>query len=87
MVYSSPVAALRRSALALLLAVAGLFGSLSVLGQGLSALVQESNEFLPVEQAYHLEIEQVDATTLRLYWQIEPGYYLYQHRFKVVMTD
>ncbi|MEL0315217.1 MAG: hypothetical protein VW983_09340, partial [Halieaceae bacterium] len=68
MVYSSPVAATRRSALALLLAVAGLFGSFSVLGQGLSALVQESNEFLPVEQAYHLEIEQVDATTLRLYW-------------------
>jgi len=87
MVYSSPVAALRRSTLALLLAVAGLCGSFTALGQGLSALVQESNEFLPVEQAYHLEIEQVDATTIRLYWQIEPAYYLYQHRFKVTMAD
>jgi len=84
---SSPLAAWRRYLLLLLVAVVSMVGSLTALGQGLSALVQESNDFLPVEEAYHLEVEQVDATTLRLYWQIEPAYYLYQHRFKVAMAD
>lgn len=84
---SSLLAAWRRSILLLLVAVVGMVASLTALGQGLSALVQESNDFLPVEEAYHLEVEQVDATTLRLYWQIEPAYYLYQHRFKVTMAD
>ena len=38
-------------------------------------------EFLPVEQAYQLEIEIIDEHNLRAYWQIAPNYYLYQHRF------
>ena len=38
-------------------------------------------EFLPVEQAYQLEVEIIDKQNLRAYWQIAPNYYLYQHRF------
>lgn len=54
---------------------------------GLAALTQSQNEFLPVEQAYQIAVEQVDAQTIRLYWQITEGYYLYQHGFKAKLTD
>ena len=44
-------------------------------------------EFLPVEEAYILEVEPA-GDGLRLYWQIADGYYLYQHRFKFALeTD
>ena len=49
----------------------------------LSAFRSSTPEFLPVEEAYQLEVEQSDPQTLRLYWQITEGYYLYQHQFKV----
>jgi thiol:disulfide interchange protein DsbD len=39
------------------------------------------DEFLPVEEAYQLALEVTDAQHLRLYWQIEEGYYLYKKRF------
>ena len=45
-------------------------------------LVQPEQEFLRVEEAYRLAVEVVDEQQLRLYWQIEGGYYLYQKRFK-----
>lgn len=38
-------------------------------------------QFLPVEQAYQLEVEILDDHQVRLYWQIADSYYLYQHRF------
>lgn len=38
-------------------------------------------EFLPVEQAYQLELEPGDGGRVRLYWRITDGYYLYQHGF------
>ena len=41
-----------------------------------------SPEFLPVEEAYQLEIEVTGEQELRLYWQITEAYYLYQHAFK-----
>jgi thiol:disulfide interchange protein DsbD len=44
-------------------------------------------EFLPVEEAYQLAVDVIDATTLRLYWQIAPEYYLYQSRFKFQLSD
>ena len=44
------------------------------------------NEFLPVEQAYRLNLELArqggDTYALRLNWQIAEGYYLYRHGFK-----
>ncbi len=38
-------------------------------------------DFLPVEQAYRLDILPRSDGSLRLYWQIAEGYYLYRHRF------
>lgn len=42
--------------------------------------------FLPVEEAYKLEVEILDSGSLRLYWQIADTYYLYQHRFAFTLT-
>ena len=43
--------------------------------------------FLPVEQAYQVEVEllerDADSLTLAAHWQIQPGYYLYQKQFAV----
>lgn len=39
-------------------------------------------DFLPVEEAYAPALEMQDDGTLRLHWQITPGYYLYQHQFE-----
>lgn len=44
-------------------------------------------EFLPVEEAYQLEVEVTDERNLRLYWLIADNYYLYQHRFKFNLED
>ncbi len=53
---------------------------------GLAALTQQSSEFLPVDQAYQLEVEIVDNQRLRLSWRITDGYYLYRHAFKATLT-
>ena len=42
--------------------------------------------FLPVEDAYQLSAN-YNGDALILDWQIAPGYYLYQHRFKILDTD
>jgi thiol:disulfide interchange protein DsbD len=47
----------------------------------------EAPQFLPVDEAYQLEIEVLQEGALRLYWQIADGYYLYQHRFKFALED
>ena len=44
-------------------------------------------QFLPVEEAYQLEVEILDAQQVRLYWQIADSYYLYQHRFAFTLGD
>ncbi len=44
-------------------------------------------EFLPVEEAYQLALEVVDDGHIRLYWQIEDAYYMYQKRFKFLLED
>lgn len=44
-------------------------------------------EFLPVEEAYQLEVEVLEERGLRLYWQIADSYYLYQHRFAFALDD
>ena len=67
----------------------GLFLCIPLLtqGQGLSDLVGQSDEFLPVNEAYQLEVEIVSGQEIRLYWQIENDYYLYQHRFKAKLEN
>ncbi|PLW81080.1 disulfide bond formation protein DsbD [Kineobactrum sediminis] len=37
--------------------------------------------FLPVEEAYRIEIEPQQNGDVRVYWRIADGYYLYQHSF------
>lgn len=44
-------------------------------------------QFLPVDQAYQLEVEIQDDQGLRVYWQIADTYYLYQHRFSFELQD
>jgi thiol:disulfide interchange protein len=44
-------------------------------------------EFLPVEEAYQLAVEILPDRSIRLYWQIEDSYYLYQHRFSFALSD
>lgn len=53
----------------------------------LSAFKSDAPQFLPVNEAYQLEVEQTSDQGLRLYWQIADGYYLYQHQFKVTIDD
>jgi thiol:disulfide interchange protein DsbD len=47
----------------------------------------DNPQFLPVEEAYQLEVEILDAQQVRLYWQIADSYYLYQHRFAFTLGD
>ena len=49
----------------------------------LAEALQQQSEFLPVHEAYQLDGAVTADGTLRLYWQITEGYYLYQHAFKV----
>jgi thiol:disulfide interchange protein len=44
-------------------------------------------EFLPVEEAYRVAIEIESDRSVRVYWQIEEAYYLYQHRFAFELED
>lgn len=44
-------------------------------------------EFLSVEEAYKVAIEIESDRSVRVYWQIEEAYYLYQHRFAFELED
>lgn len=46
-----------------------------------------AQEFLPVEEAYRLEVDILDEHNVRLYWQVAPNYYLYRHRFAFSLED
>ncbi|MEH6591077.1 MAG: protein-disulfide reductase DsbD [Halioglobus sp.] len=78
-----------------LLATVLLLASSLCLAQGLTSdaaaapfgNLSNQAEFLPVEQAYQLNVEIESDQRLRLYWQIEDSYYLYQHRFNFSLTD
>lgn len=52
--------------------------------QGSLALTAEA-EFLPVEEAYQLDVS-MDSRSLLLSWNIQPGYYLYKDRFAFTDT-
>jgi thiol:disulfide interchange protein len=53
----------------------------------LAEALQQQTAFLPVKEAYRLDGALSDDGSLRLYWQIAEGYYLYQHAFKVRELD
>lgn len=67
--------------------------SAAVFGQGFAngtpgfAGADQEPEFLPVTEAYQLEVEVVDEQRLRFFWTIAENYYLYQHRFTFELRD
>ena len=56
-------------------------------GNSSSALLADAPpEFLPVEEAYRLQVT-ADAQGLVLDWRAAPTYYLYQHKFAAAVID
>jgi thioredoxin:protein disulfide reductase len=45
--------------------------------------VAAAEEFLPPEQAFAFSVRPVDSRTVRLHWDIAPGYHLYRDRITV----
>jgi thiol:disulfide interchange protein DsbD len=60
-------------------------GPLAKLAQPFQGVAQE--KLLPPEQAFRFSAQVKDANTLRVEWQIAPGYYLYRERFKFALPD
>ena len=56
--------------------------SLGVSAQPTGILPSNQDDFLPVEEAYQVQLAFRDEQTLNVLWTIAPGYYLYQHQFK-----
>ena len=46
-----------------------------------SAQAVSEEDLLPVDQAYVLSAKAVGRERVEFTWRIEPGYYLYRHRF------
>jgi thiol:disulfide interchange protein DsbD len=46
-----------------------------------------SAEFLPVEEAYRLDVEVRENSEINLHWEIAESYYLYQHRFDFKLAE
>lgn len=44
----------------------------------------QAKSFLPIEQAYPLELDMTENGGLLLYWPIHTGYYLYRERFSFI---
>lgn len=53
--------------------------------KGSNQLQQPS--FLPVNEAFRLSSQRLEADKISLYWQIADGYYLYRHRLNVEQDD
>ena len=75
------------AAILLLVSVTGQAQGLTATGSDPFATISNEPEFLPVEEAYQLDIELQDNGEIRLYWQIADSYYLYQHRFNFTLGD
>lgn len=48
-----------------------------------SQLVSAQDKLLSPEQAFSFSVESSEPHTASLSWQIQPNYYLYQHKFSV----
>lgn len=68
-----------------------LFTSLAIAAGGVDrnpfGTAASNPTFLPVDEAYQLDLEVQEDRSLRLHWQIAEGYYLYQHRFAFTLED
>lgn len=62
--------------------------SLPLVAAAQSRFLTASNQedFLPVEEAYRVQVDLVDPKNLKVLWQIAPEYYLYQHQFAFSLT-
>ncbi|WP_326518014.1 protein-disulfide reductase DsbD [Acinetobacter sp. CAAS 2-6] len=49
----------------------------------ISVLSHAENPLLPPEQAFRFSVESLSQHEAELHWQIEPGYYLYQHKIEL----
>jgi thiol:disulfide interchange protein DsbD len=63
-------------------ALTRLAGVLKGLGGGPS-----NGDLLPADQAFRFIAEAPTPDTLRLNWQIAPGYYLYREKFRIALRD
>jgi thiol:disulfide interchange protein len=70
-----------RYALATLLLLAFSFLNTAAMAQSTLIMPSNQDDFLPVEEAYRVEVVSESASQLRVLWQIAPDYYLYQHQF------
>ena len=70
-----------RYALTTLLLLAFSFLNTAAVAQSTLITPSNQNDFLPVEEAYRVEVVSESASQLRVLWQIAPDYYLYQHQF------
>ena len=72
-----------------LLAILALSLATTILAQEVGDTKRSSSakEFLPVKEAFQLEIESLEAGDLQLRWDIAETYYLYQHSFKFQLED
>jgi len=86
---------MRKLLYSLLLALLPFYAVADLLGSGaeqnagqsvLSALDTEDVEFLPVHEAYRASLD-LSAEQILVYWDIEPGYYLYGEQFQVDLID
>lgn len=69
--------------LALTLTVQAQINPLNTASNG---LLNTTPSFLPVEEAYRVAIDIDEPDTIRLNWQMAPGYYLYRNQFNYQAT-
>ena len=64
-----------------------LLSSLTQAQGSLASYTQQQSEFLPVDEAYQLDVVSGNNGQATLSWIIAPDYYLYRHAFKVKASD
>ena len=63
------------------------FWTLLVVVWGLHATLSLADDFLPPEKAFVLSAHALNGSTVRLHWDIAPGYHLYRDRVYVSTQD
>ncbi len=53
----------------------------------ISLFTDDTEEFLPPDQAFQLKLETVNSQNIRASFTIAPGYYLYRERIKFTVSD
>jgi thiol:disulfide interchange protein DsbD len=53
----------------------------------ISLFTDDTEEFLPPDQAFQLKLDAVDSQNIRASFTVAPGYYLYRERIKFAVSD